>query len=92
MKSSEQLQLPGEGQGAQALSFESLLAGLESTISLLAEGTAPLDELVAAHQRAAGLLGEAERRLEVLKARADQLIVAVHSESPILDAASARKA
>lgn len=83
MTSPEQLQLPGEGQGAQALSFESLLAGLESTISLLAEGTAPLDELVAAHQRGAGLLGEAERRLEVLKARADQLIVELKTSAPL---------
>jgi exodeoxyribonuclease VII small subunit len=79
MTPSEQLQLPAEGQDTQALSFESLLAGLESTIALLAEGTAPLDELVAAHQRAAGLLSEAERRLEALKKRADQLIVALRS-------------
>ena len=79
MTPSEQLQLPAEGQDIQAQSFESLLAGLESTIALLAEGTAPLDELVAAHQRAAGLLGEAERRLEALKTRADQLIVALRS-------------
>jgi exonuclease VII small subunit len=56
-----------------------LLARLESNISLLAEGSAPLDELVAAHQQAAGLLAEAERRLESLKARADQLVVALKS-------------
>jgi exodeoxyribonuclease VII small subunit len=74
---SEQLQLPADGENAEAMSFEALLSRLESTISLLAEGTAPLDELVAAHQRAAGLLGEAERRLEALKSRADQLIVAL---------------
>ena len=61
----------------QGLAFETLLARLENTISLLAEGTAPLDELVAAHQLAAGLLSEAERRLESLKARADQLVVAL---------------
>jgi exodeoxyribonuclease VII small subunit len=61
----------------QGLSFEALLARLESNISLLAEGSAPLDELVAAHQLAAGLLSEAERRLESLKARADELIVAL---------------
>jgi exodeoxyribonuclease VII small subunit len=82
-------------QGAEASfqkSFEELLAGLESTIAQLAEGTAPLDELVAAHQRAAGLLSEAEQRLESLKVRADQLIVAVHSVSPGLIAAPARKA
>jgi exodeoxyribonuclease VII small subunit len=61
----------------QGLSFEALLARLESNISLLAEGSAPLDELVAAHQLAAGLLSEAERRLESLKTRADELVVAL---------------
>jgi exodeoxyribonuclease VII small subunit len=53
--------------------FEELLASLEQTIGRLAEGTAPLDELVAAHERAARLLAEAEGRLESLKARADAL-------------------
>jgi exonuclease VII small subunit len=61
------------------LPFEALLARLESNISLLAEGSAPLDELVTAHQHAAGFLAEAERRLESLKARADQLVVALKS-------------
>jgi len=54
-------------------SFEELLSSLELTIGRLAEGTAPLDELVAAHERAARLLAEAESRLESLKARADAL-------------------
>jgi exodeoxyribonuclease VII small subunit len=54
--------------------FEELLARLELTIAKLAEGTAPLDELVAAHQSAAGLLVEAEERLGELKARADRLV------------------
>ncbi|HEY8809008.1 MAG TPA: exodeoxyribonuclease VII small subunit [Solirubrobacterales bacterium] len=79
MSSAEQLPFPEPGQGeeVQALSFETLLSRLESNIALLAEGTAPLDELVAAHQLAAGLLSEAESRLESLKARADQLVVAL---------------
>ena len=77
MTSAHQLPLPGQGDDIQELSFEVLLARLESNISLLAEGSAPLDELVTAHQRAAGLLSEAERRLESLKARADQLVVAL---------------
>jgi len=77
MTSAQQLPLPEEGEDAQALTFEVLLARLESNISLLAEGSAPLDELVTAHQQAAGLLSEAERRLESLKARADQLVVAL---------------
>jgi len=53
--------------------FEELLASLEQTIGRLADGTAPLDELVAAHERAARLLAEAQARLETLKARADDL-------------------
>ena len=53
--------------------FEELLASLEQTIGRLADGTAPLDELVAAHERAARLLTEAQKRLESLKARADDL-------------------
>jgi exodeoxyribonuclease VII small subunit len=56
------------------VSFEEVLAQLEITIAQLADGTAPLDELVAAHQLAAGLLSEAEGRLEDLKARAEQLV------------------
>jgi exodeoxyribonuclease VII small subunit len=53
--------------------FEQLLASLEQTIGRLADGTAPLDELVAAHERAARLLSEAEKRLESMRARADAL-------------------
>jgi len=53
--------------------FEELLASLERTISRLADGTAPLDELVAAHERARRLLADAETRLEALKTRADAL-------------------
>jgi len=59
---------------AASPSFEELLGRLEKNIALLAEGTAPLDELVAAHQRAAGLLSDAEARLGELKARADRLV------------------
>jgi len=62
------------GGDPSTVSFEELLASLERTIAQLADGTAPLDELVAAHQRAAGLLTEAEGRLGELKARADQLV------------------
>jgi exodeoxyribonuclease VII small subunit len=87
MTAAEQLPFPDAGQGVgqevgrlealTSLSFETLMARLETNISLLADGTAPLDELVAAHQLAAGLLAEAERRLESLKARADQLVIAL---------------
>ena len=77
MTTVQQLPFPEDGADIQALAFEALLARLESNISLLAEGSAPLDELVTAHQQAAGLLAEAERRLESLKASADQLVVAL---------------
>ncbi|OLE80462.1 MAG: exodeoxyribonuclease VII small subunit [Actinobacteria bacterium 13_1_20CM_2_65_11] len=53
--------------------FEQLLASLEQTIGRLADGTAPLEELVAAHERAARLLSEAEKRLESLRAKAEAL-------------------
>jgi exodeoxyribonuclease VII small subunit len=53
--------------------FEELLASLEQTISRLADGTAPLDELVAAHERARQLLADAEIRLATLKTRVDAL-------------------
>jgi len=53
--------------------FEELLSSLEQTISRLADGTAPLDELVAAHERARRLLADAETRLEALKTRAEAL-------------------
>jgi len=57
---------------SQAPSLDDLLADLESTIAKLADGKAPLDELVAAHQRASRLLTEAQARLAALRARADE--------------------
>jgi exodeoxyribonuclease VII small subunit len=53
--------------------LEGLLTTLEKTIAELAGGTAPLEELVAAHQRAVRLLTEAQSRLEELKARAEEI-------------------
>ena len=53
--------------------FEELLTGLEKTIAELSVGTAPLEELVAAHQRAVRLLAEAQASLDQLKARADEI-------------------
>ncbi len=58
-------------------SFDDILGRLEANIGQLADGTAPLDELVAAHQRAAALLSEAAARLESLKARSDRLAIAL---------------
>ena len=53
--------------------FEDLLAELEKTIAQLAGGTAPLDELVAAHQRATHLLAEAQERLDAIRAKAEHV-------------------
>ena len=53
--------------------FEELVAALEKTITQLAQGTAPLDELMTAHGRAVRLLAEAQSRLAVLEERADQI-------------------
>ncbi len=53
--------------------FEELLTSLEKTIAELSSGTAPLEELVAAHQWAVRILAEAQARLDELKARADEL-------------------
>ena len=57
----------------QPESFEDLLAKLEKTVEQLAEGTAPLDELVNAHERAGHLLAQAQERLAALKLKAEAL-------------------
>jgi exodeoxyribonuclease VII small subunit len=51
--------------------LEELLTNLEATIAQLAEGTAPLEELVSAHQRAIELLAKATARLAEVSASAD---------------------
>jgi exodeoxyribonuclease VII small subunit len=58
---------------AESPSFDELLARLEKTIAELADGSAPLEELVAAHQRALRLLREAEALLGTLGTRAGEL-------------------
>ena len=57
--------------------LDQLLVKLEHSITLLAAGSAPLDELVAAHERASRLLNEAQSRLEELKERADRTVTAI---------------
>ena len=46
---------------------------LERAIGRLADGSAPLDELVAAHAEALELLEEAEAELKALRIRAGEL-------------------
>ena len=48
--------------------FDRLLKELEATITVLAQGSAPLDELVTAHRRALDLLAAATKRLNELSA------------------------
>ena len=50
-----------------------VLDRLEETIGRLANGTAPLDELVAAHERAVKLLAQAETELTALRDREEEL-------------------
>jgi exodeoxyribonuclease VII small subunit len=67
------LNTTGTERPIESARFEVLLATLEKTIAELASGTAPLEELVAAHQRAVRILAEAQSRLDELKGRADQI-------------------
>jgi exodeoxyribonuclease VII small subunit len=67
------LSTPDTERPVESARFEELLATLEKTIAELAGGTAPLDELVAAHQRAVRLLVEAQSSLDQLKVRADEI-------------------
>jgi len=50
-----------------------VLDRLEKAIGRLADGTAPLEELVKAHEEALGLLDEAEAELKALRERAGEL-------------------
>jgi exodeoxyribonuclease VII small subunit len=50
-----------------------VLDRLEATIVRLADERAPLDELVAAHERAVKLLAEAEAELQRLRERTEEL-------------------
>ena len=50
-----------------------VMARLEQAISRLADGGAPLEELVKAHQEASRLLEEAEAELDALRKRAAEL-------------------
>ncbi|HKC18772.1 MAG TPA: exodeoxyribonuclease VII small subunit [Candidatus Dormibacteraeota bacterium] len=53
-------------------SLDDLLVELDNSIARLADGKAPLDQLVAAHQRAVELLAKAQSRLGELKRRAEE--------------------
>ncbi|HYM66144.1 MAG TPA: exodeoxyribonuclease VII small subunit [Patescibacteria group bacterium] len=53
--------------------FEEVMADLEKTIGRLAAGTAPLDELVSAHERAVLLLAAAQSRLAELEVQATHM-------------------
>ena len=59
--------------GRPVETFDEVLTTLEKTIAELASGTAPLEQLVIAHQRAVRLLAEAQSDLDKLKARADEI-------------------
>ena len=50
-----------------------IMERLDKTIERLADGAAPLDELMAAHQEALKLLDEAEAELDEIRKRAAEL-------------------
>jgi ABC-type transporter Mla subunit MlaD len=62
---------PTDG-GESRRRFDDILTDLERTIGVLADGSAPLEQLVDAHQKATRLLAEARSRLSELKAHADE--------------------
>ncbi len=51
--------------------LDELISDLEKAIAKLADGSAPLEDLVAAHGVGVKLLAETQSRLAELKARAD---------------------
>jgi exonuclease VII small subunit len=57
--------------------LEDLLTSLERTIAELRDGSAPLDQLVSAHQRALQLLSQAQERMTLLRERADKAAAAI---------------
>ena len=57
---------------APSTSLDSLLAELDRTIAALADGSAPIDQLVEAHRRAVDLLARAQASFATLKERADE--------------------
>jgi exonuclease VII small subunit len=57
--------------------LEDLLTSLERTIAELRDGSAPLDQLVSAHQRALHLLSQAQERMTLLRERADKAAAAI---------------
>jgi exodeoxyribonuclease VII small subunit len=63
---------PGAPRGESPLKLD-VLDRLEKAIGRLADGTAPLEELVKAHEEAMGLLDEAEAELDALRNRAGEL-------------------
>jgi exodeoxyribonuclease VII small subunit len=54
-------------------SVADVLDRLEKVIARLADGTAPLEDLVAAHEQAVALLAEAEEQLKLLRAEAEDV-------------------
>jgi len=63
---------PGASRGESPLKLD-VLDRLEKAIGRLADGTAPLEQLVAAHEEALKLLDEAEAELKALRAKAEEL-------------------
>jgi exonuclease VII small subunit len=57
--------------------LDDLLTSLEGTIAELRDGSAPLEQLVSAHQRALQLLSQAQESMNLLRERAEQAAAAI---------------
>ncbi len=72
-----------------SMTFEDALVELEAIVRRLEEGTAKLDEAIAAYERGAALKRHCERKLEEAKARVDKIVTGpdgrVSSEPAKLD-------
>lgn len=57
------------------LSFEDALAQLESIVSELESGRAPLEKSIALYERGAALKAHCEKRLEAARLRVEKIVV-----------------
>lgn len=63
-----------DARDISSMTFEDALVELEAIVRRLEEGTAKLDEAIAAYERGAALKRHCERKLEEAKARVDKII------------------
>jgi exodeoxyribonuclease VII small subunit len=65
----------GQARDIAQMSFEDALGELEEIVRRLEEGSAKLDDAIAAYERGAALKRHCERRLEEAQARVDRILI-----------------